>query len=97
MRPTETMPHGLQLISRVGGFRLRWHDGRTAGRVAVKLRRDRTAWLAFCDAWDGCSWKRDKVISCPAIDQLERDVRQYAAAVDEHGYVASGQCHAAPA
>lgn len=93
MRPPETMPHGTVLVFCQGGYRLRWADGSTAGRIRVHCRRDRSYWVAFCDAWDGYTWTRDKVLSRPMLADLERDVLEYAAAVDQHAYVASGDCH----
>lgn len=65
----------------------------TAGRVRARLRRDRTAWIAFCDAWDGYTWTRDKVITRPTLPELEDAVRQYADAVDQHAWVATGARH----
>jgi hypothetical protein len=93
MRPAETLKHGTTLTPVVGGFRIRWADGSAAARVAVRLRRDRSSWLAFVDSWDGFSWNRDRVIDRPTIAELERAVRQYAVSVDEHAYVATGACH----
>jgi len=93
MRPPETLKHGTALIACNGGWRIRWADGTTAGRVRARLRRDRTAWIAFCDAWDGYTWTRDKVITRPTLPELEDAVRQYADAVDQHAWVATGACH----
>lgn len=93
MKPAETLPHGTALVPCHGGWRIRWADGSTAGRVRAHCRRDRSYWVAFCDAWDGYTWTRDKVISRPTISELESAVRQYAAAIDQHAWVASGDCY----
>ena len=84
MRPPIILPHGTRLRSIVGGFRIDRPDRTTCCRVFVRLSRDRSHWLAFCDGWDGYTWNRDRVIRHPSIDQLEAAVREYAAGIDNH-------------
>lgn len=84
MRPPETMPHGTTLRPVVGGFRIDRPGRETYGRIFVRLRRDRTAWYAACDAWDGFTWTRDKTITRPTIDELENEIRRYVVGLDNH-------------
>lgn len=93
MRPPETMPHGTVLVFCEGGYRIRRPDGSAAGRIRVRCRRDRNYWVASCDAWDGFTWTRDKVISHPMLTDLELAVQDYAAWIDHQAYVASGDCY----
>lgn len=94
MRPPETFPHGTTLHPVTGGYRIRRPDRFSYGRVFVRCRKDYPYWYAVCDAWDGCSWNRDRVFGRQTIEELEAAVRDYTIGLDQRAYVASGDCHA---
>jgi phosphodiesterase/alkaline phosphatase D-like protein len=49
-----------------------------------------TWWRAQCDAWDGYTWTRDRVIARPTIAELEQAIREYVVGLDNHAH-ACGQ------
>jgi hypothetical protein len=89
LHPATTLPHGTIFRPVPNGFRLQRPDRSTLGRIAVRKRKDGTAWYAVCDGWDGYTWTRDRFISRPTIDQLEAAIREYAINLDNHAHACS--------
>jgi hypothetical protein len=86
LHPSTTLPHGTIFRPVPNGFRLQRPDRSTLGRIAVRKRKDGTAWYAACDAWDGFTWTRDRFIQRPTIAELEAAIREYANQLDNHAH-----------
>jgi hypothetical protein len=88
-----TYRRGLTATPTTTGYDLHCSRGQLVGRVQFR-KGFSGRWHADCYAYDGQTWRLERRTSPAGLREARDQAHAWTAAVDEHCYAASGDCHA---